>query len=142
MKKFCNGLFISIFVSLTVGCAGTGTKDVSVYSATIENTDSAAFVIARRTGYQGSAGLIAVQIDGAEVGTLGDKEVGVYEVSEGAHSIEVAYKGIAGIGVNSVSKTRQVTAGEKVYYSIQQMIGLLTTNLKMLELTKNGFYEE
>ena len=142
MKKFYAGLFVSICVGLAAGCAGTGTKDVSVYTAAIENTDSAAFVIARRTGYTGSAALIGVKIDGAEVGALGEQEVGVYEVSEGAHTIDVAFKGIAGIGVNSVSKTRQLTAGEKVYFSIQQMVGLLSSELKMLELTKSGFYEE
>ena len=139
VKYFSSIVLVSIFIS---GCAGTGTKDVTVYSAQIEDSETTAFVIGRRTGYTGSAGLISIKIDGAEVGSLGEQEVGVYEVSEGAHTVEVKFKGIAGIGVNAGVKSRQIEDGEKVFYSIQQTMTLLSSKLKMLELTKEGFYDE
>jgi len=143
MKATINRCLVLILGSIfAVGCAGTGTKDVSVYSAQIEDSETTAFVIARRTGYVGSAGLIGVKIDGADVGTLGEQEVGIYEVSEGTHVVEVKFKGIAGIGVSAVSKTRRISKKEKVFYSVQQMQTLMSSKLKMLELTKEGFYEE
>ena len=57
-------------------------------------------------------------------------------------TLEVKFKGIAGIGVNAVVKSRQIKDGEKVFYSIQQTMTLLSSKLKMLELTKEGFYDE
>ena len=84
IKYFAGIVLASIFVT---GCAGTGTKNVADYSAQIENSETTAFVIGRRTGYAGSAGLISIKIDGSEVGSLGEQEVGVYEVSEGTHTI-------------------------------------------------------
>jgi len=139
IKCFAVIVLASIFIT---GCAGTGTKNVADYSAQIENSETTAFVIGRRTGYAGSAGLISIKIDGSEVGSLGEQEVGVYEVSKGTHTVDVKFKGIAGFGMNAVVKSRQIEEGEKVFYSIQQTMTVLSSKLKMLELTKEGFYDE
>ncbi|MDC0069279.1 hypothetical protein OAL10_10900 [Gammaproteobacteria bacterium] len=134
--------FLTIICSavLLAGCVGTGTKDIGVYVAKIE-ADGTAVVIRRDTGYAGTGGLISVKIDGVERGTLGNKEVGIYDVDEGSHSINVHYKGVASIGMNSVLKSKQLNEGEKVFYTIQQEVGVFTTKLKMLELTRDGFYQ-
>jgi len=133
-------LYICLSTFFLAGCVGTGTKDISVYVAKIE-AEGTAVVIKRSTGYAGSGGLISVVIDGVERGTLGNREVGVYDVDEGLRSINVSYKGVASIGMNSVLNSKQLSFGEKVFYTIQQEVGAFTTKLKMLELTKDGFYQ-
>ena len=124
---------------ILVGCAGTGTKDFSQLAPVIQDPSAEAVVVIRQTGFQGSAGLIDVVVDGITVATLGDGEMLAHPLTVGRHTINVAFTGIASIGMNAVSKNFEIEEGGKTSYTIRQEIGLFSSTLSLIETTRDSF---
>jgi hypothetical protein len=70
-------------------------------------------LVIRKTGFQGSAALVEVVVDGVVAGDLGNKETLAHRIPAGEHSVLVRFKGIGGLGLNKVMKTFTLENGEK-----------------------------
>ncbi len=134
-------LTFSLLFIFLAGCAGTGMKSSGlVFSQIDELRGTNTVFVSRDTGYTGSAALISVKLNGAEVGDLGDGEVISALGKSGSNVIEVGFSGIASLGM-SMEKTQtfNLRAEEGGFFIINMKSGLLTNELQLLEVSESTF---
>ena len=134
-----NAALIALTLFVT-GCVGTGTgvKGVDQILTAIESDDAAVLVM-RQTGFPLGSSLVEVSVNRVPVGDLGNKEFLMHPVSAGDHTLNVRFTGFGGIGLNNVMETFSLTAGEKAYFEIRLNQSLFTTELVLMGVTKETF---
>ena len=79
-------LLIGLFL---VGCAGTGSRQFSVIQPLLDEENSTAIAVLRDIGYQGSANLMQIGLNGVNIANLGDQEMVAQRVEPGEHALQV-----------------------------------------------------
>ena len=80
-------------VALLSACAGTGTTNVTEINSIIAQADGNTAIVARNTGFVGSAPRIFVFMNGQQVASLGNNEVGEFQTPPGRHQLSIKFEG-------------------------------------------------
>ena len=81
-------------VTIVAGCTGTGTTNRTEINSLIQKADGNTVIVARNTGFAGSAPRIFVLMDGVQVAALGNNEVASFQASPGQHNLDLKFEGI------------------------------------------------
>ena len=131
---YSSALLVVLFL---YGCTGTGTKSTPSLLPAMEDETRTAVFVSRRTGYAGSARLMEVTIDGASIGTLGNKEAVSHDVSAGEHVVQVRQTGPSIL--NEPTKIFTVDEGQKAYFVVDLTTGFFKNTLKLTAVTRDSF---
>ena len=129
-----------IVFSFFIGCAGAGIKSASAVFAQIDAMQgSNAVFVKRDTGYAGSAALLSIKLNGAEVGKIGDGEVISGTGVSGKNFIEASFGGVSVMGMKGESQTFELEPSENAYFLINMKVKMLSTELQMMEVSEATF---
>ena len=136
------GLFKSLIALTSVlaiaGCAGTGTKDKNAINALIQNADGNTAIVARSTGFAGSAPRVAVLMDDQQVASLGNNEVGSFTASGGQHILSIDFEGPEiGLRTNTLNYVNDPSKTQ--YFVITLESNLLGADMTISEVTASSF---
>ena len=123
-KAFVIALMLSM-----VGCAGTGIKDQDIIRRAIDDPATTAVFVLRDTGFQGSAALLDVGLNGTVIGNLGVGETVTYQIEPGLHTLTANFRGLSGVGANDPVATFEIESREKKFFAISLRTGLLVNTL-------------
>ena len=84
----------ALFAAAISGCGGTGTTDSNQIGGMVLNADGDTALVARNTGFVGSAVKVSVVLDGQKVASLGNNEVGSFRASPGKHTVGLDFEGV------------------------------------------------
>ena len=118
-------IFVSSFFFLS-SCVGSGTKSYSDVNRMIDNSQKRTVFVARDTGFVGSGGLVAVLLNGEEVGKLGDGESLAAIGRKGFNNLTVRFTGLASFGMNKPEIDFELQESENKYFIIDLDVNLLT----------------
>lgn len=140
LLKLCKAkaLFFALMLFM-VGCAGTGIKDQDIIRRAVDDPATTAVFVLRDTGYQGSAALLDVGLDGTVIGNLGVGETVTYQIEPGRHSLTANFRGISGIGVNDPVATFEIVSQEKKFFAVSLRTGLLVNTLTLSEISEDSY---
>ena len=128
----------SILFSLTVSCAGTGTKSLSMINMSVDSDETAAFFV-RKKRFVASGGLVKITLDGNEIGRLGVGEMERVNIEPGSHTARVSIANILMAGTGSDAVAFNAEKGKAYYFIVDYDQGLFTGKWAITETSKNGF---
>ena len=137
MKTLRIFLAITLF-SLTVSCAGTGTKSLSMINLNVDSDEAAAFFV-RKKRFVASGGLVKIQLDGNEIGKLGIGEMERVSIEPGSHTARVSISNILQAGIGGDAVAFNAEKGKAYYFIVDYDQGLFTGKWSITETSKNGF---
>ena len=126
-------------VFFLAGCAGTGIKDSNIIRQAVNDPSTTAIFVLRDTGYQGSAALLDVGLNGVVIGNLGVGETVTYQVDPGLHTLTANFRGISGIGVNDPVATFEIESQGKKFFAVSLRTGLLVNTLILSEISEDSY---
>ena len=127
-----------LMFSLLSACVGTGVKSYSSVMSIADKQQGNVFVL-RDMGYVGGGALVAVFINGQQIGEIGNGETAIGKSSIGANYVDARFSGVQGIGINSVNASFTRTVNENKYFIIKMNSGLLSNTLQIIEVSENSF---
>lgn len=126
-------------VFFLVGCAGTGIKDPNIIRQAVNDPSTTSIFVLRDTGFQGSAALLDVGLNGVVIGNLGAGETVTYQVDPGRHTLTANFRGISGVGVNDPVATFEIENQEKKFFAVSLRTGLLVNTLILSEISEDSY---
>lgn len=133
IKLACIGL---LFGTLA-GCASA--PDYSYISAQLDMKTEYQIAVYRDTGFLSPMAGISVEINGASVGKVSNKGVLFAKSQEGTNGIRVGFSGLQGAAVKKAGLFYEAEPDEGNYFIISQTSGVLTEELRVMEVTKSSF---
>ena len=103
-------------------------------------TDATTVFVLRDTGFQGSANLVDVVLDGVTIANLGQGETVTYPIEPGEHILSANFRGIGGVGLNSPVATFEVEGKEKRFFTIQLRTGALINTMTLTEVSRDSYF--
>lgn len=119
-------------------CSGTGTTDPNQINALIAAADGNTAIVARDTGFTGSAPRIFVSMDGAQVAALGNNEVASFQATPGPHLLSLRFEGIdIGLETNTLSFSNDPNRTQFFVVSLKQKF--VGAEMKITEVSADSF---
>ena len=124
--------------SVLSACTGTGTRDASEINALIASANGNTAIVARDTGFAGSAPRVFVSMDGVEVAALGNNEVGTFQASPGRHTLSLRFEGID-LGLVTNTLTYDNDPSRPQYFVITLKQRFASAEMKITEVSAASF---
>ena len=126
-------ILLCIFLPLLLtSCTGSGVKSYSQIAPLISNKDGLNVFVLRDSGYVGVGALVDVILNESKM-QLGNKEMIVGAAKIGNNTLTAKISGLQGVGLNSPSKTFNMSKEQNRYYIISLKTGLFTNELQLME---------
>ena len=126
-------ILLCIFLPLLLtSCTGSGVTSYSQIAPLISNKDGLNVFVLRDSGYVGGGALVDVILNESKM-QLGNKEMIVGAAKIGNNTLTAKISGLQGVGLNSPSKTFNMSKEQNRYYIISLKTGLFTNELQLME---------
>lgn len=138
INRIFKPVFAAVLLGLLAACAGTGTTNVAEINNLISSADGNTAIVARNTGFAGSAPRIFVLMDGEQVAALGNNEVGTFKATPGTHTLSIKFEGPA-IGLKTNTLTYVNDPKRPQYFVITLTQNFFGAEMTISEVSAQSF---
>lgn len=136
---FLKKTIVAVSTALAIaGCTGTGTTDTAQINAMVQQADGNTAIVARSTGFAGSAPRIFVLMDGEQVAALGNNEVGSFTAAPGKHTLTLQFEGPS-IGLQTNTLTYNNDPSRPQYFVISLKQKFVGADMTISEVSAESF---
>ena len=130
MKEIKTNIIKALLATtILAGCAGTGYKNYGDYLSATQDVDYASVVVYRQPMFLGGGTIFTINLNGTELGTIGNDEFLVGEMQEGKNYLEVKVDGVQGVGLNIPVQEFEKTTDRNVYFKVGYMTAAIGQNV-------------
>lgn len=130
---FAGGLLLSV-----AACTGTGTTDPNEINSLVAGAGGNTAIVARSTGFAGSAPRVFVFMDGTQVAALGNNEVDTFEATPGPHTLSLQFEGPS-IGLETNELAYDNDPSRPQYFVINMKQKFVGATMTISEVSASSF---
>ena len=115
MKNYSLSIFATFIFA---GCAGSGLKNYGDYVSATQDSGYSNVIVYRQSGFVGGGTIFTINLNGAELGKIGNDEFLIGEMQEGRNFLEVKVTGFQGLGLNTPLQVFEKTSDRNAYFKV------------------------
>ena len=113
-----NYVLVILATFIFAGCAGSGFKNYGDYVSATQDSGYSNVIVYRQSGFVGGGTIFTINLNGIELGKIGNGEFLIGEMQEGRNFLEVKVTGLQGVGLNTPRQVFEKTTDRNAYFKV------------------------